>query len=201
MLQEHSNHIVSLRITILMLSVALCLSLYALIKAPDKITVYIPPNTANGAIMNIGDIPKSRILSDTSYLWIELNTWIKDGKKDAIANLDAYRYYFSDRFREQLEVQYKDMDLKGELDRRRRITLVPGTMFNFDKRVIEQSKNQSWIVLIDVVIEDFFLGERVQNVKVRYPLKVERIETNYDQNPLGIIITGFEGHPKEITEL
>ncbi|MFC5079632.1 hypothetical protein VTH8203_00847 [Vibrio thalassae] len=200
-LHEHANHVVSLRITIFLLSVALMLAMVALIRAPDYITLRIPPNTANGVVMNVNDIPKSRVLSDTSYLWLELNTWLKNGKQDAVANLQAYTYYFGDSFIEQLERQYKVMDIKGELDRRRRITLVPGTLNAVDKRVIEVTKNQSWVVLLDVIIEDFYLNERVQHVKVRYPLVVERIDTNYEKNPLGLIITGFEGSPKIISEL
>ncbi|WP_428776372.1 DUF2895 family protein [Vibrio sp.] len=200
-LQENANHVQSLRMMIGLLSLLLGMALIALYRAPDKITFYVPPDLTNGAVMGVGDVPKATVLTNTAYLWIELNTWMNGGQKDAFENLENYQFYFGERFIRELTAQYNELNGKGELNRKRRLTLIPGTLSEFDKRVIVQSKNNSWVVLLDVIVEDFFLNERVQYAQVRYPLIVERIETNYDQNPIGMIITGLAGQAKIIKEL
>ncbi|MGR5296817.1 DUF2895 family protein [Vibrio mediterranei] len=199
-LQEHTSHVISLRIMIGILTMALMMSLYLASKIPDRLTIYIPPDLSNGAVIQANDVPKASILTNTTYLWVELNTWLRNGKEDAFNNLEAYRYYYSDHFIKQMERQYQTLGAKGELDRQRRVTLVPGTLSDFERRVIVQNKGLAWVVLLDVVIEDFFLGEKVQHVRVRYSLLVERIETNYDQNPLGLMIVGLAEQPKVIQE-
>ncbi len=199
-LQEHTSHVISLRIMIGLLTLALMMSLYVASKIPDRLTIYIPPDLSNGAVIQANDVPKATILTNTTYLWVELSTWLTNGKEDAFNNLEAYRYYYSDHFIQQMERQYKALGAKGELDRQRRVTLVPGTLSDFERRVIVQNKGLAWVVLLDVVVEDFFLGEKVQHVRVRYSLLVERIETNYDQNPLGLMIVGLSEQPKVIEE-
>lgn len=190
-LAEHNAHINSLRGMVFILAIGLIFSLYALYKAPSEILVRIPPDLSNGAVMKVGDIPKSRVLIDTAFLWVEMNTWLKDGKKDAYANLEAYQHYIGERFNRELRAQYDKLNSDGELDRKRRVTLNPGTMSDFEDRVIVKVNNRAWVVLIDVIVEDFYLDQRVQNVVVRYPLEVEAVETLRNQNPIGLKIMGL----------
>lgn len=191
LLDENSAHLTSLRATIVLLFLALVMALYALSQAPKEILIRIPPDLSNGAVMRVGDVPKSRVLTDTAYLWIEVNTWLKDGQVDAFENLEIYQHYLGDRFKRELAAQYNKLNASGELNRKRRITLQPGTILDYDNRVIVKVKNKAWIVLIDIIVEEFYMGEPVQNVTVRYPLEVEAVETNANQNPLGIKIIGL----------
>ena len=200
-LAEKNAQIVSLRISFLLQSIIIIGLIATIYKAPDKITVYVPPDLSNGAVMQIGDVPNANVLSTVSYLWIEVNSWLKNGEKDAFQNLDAYREYFSEDFREQLFRSYKSLKAKGELDRVRKVTLVPGMIHEVEKRVFERVKNKAWVVYLDIIVEDYYLGELVQHVRARYPLQVERVETNYDRNPLGLIVTGFERKPTIINEV
>lgn len=200
-LAEQNNHILSLRITFVLQTLIILGLIAALYKAPDDITLYVPPDLSNGAVMQIGDVPKANVLSTVSYLWIEINSWIKNGEDDAFEQLDLYRDYFSYDFREQLYKSYRALKVRGELDRVRKVSLVPGMIHEVDKRVFEEVKNQAWVVYLDIVVEDYYLGELVQHVRARYPLKVERVETNYDRNPLGLIVTGFDKKPTIISEV
>lgn len=200
-LQENSAHIISLRVTIVLLTSALMFSLYALYKAPKELIVRIPPDLSNGAVMNAGDYPKSRVLVDTAYLWIEINTWLQNGQRDAFENLDLWQHYLGHRFANDLRSQYNQLHGRGELlNRKRRVTLMPGTLSDAESRVIVKSRNQAWVVMLDVIVEDFYLGEPIQNVTVRFPLEVEVVETNVNQNPLGIKIIGMAGQAVVITE-
>lgn len=191
LLAENKSHVLSLRLTIAILTIALGFSLYTLYKWPSEIVVRIPPDLSNGAVMRVGDVPKARVLVDVSYLWVEINTWLKNGKVDAYKNLNDYQHYMGGRFKRELEAQYNTLNSRGELDRMRRVTLNPGTIMDYEQRVIVKVKNKAWIVMIDVIVEDFYLGQPVQNVVVRYPLEVEAVETTASQNPIGLKIIGL----------
>ncbi|EGR4213400.1 DUF2895 family protein [Vibrio metoecus] len=193
-IEEYDSHILTLRTTIIILAISLLSSLYALYKAPSEIIVRIPPDLSNGAVMRIGDVPKASILTYTAYLWIEINTWLKDGQKEAFENLDLWQFYISDKFKRELTAQYNKLNSNGELNLKnikRRVTLSPGTLSDWETRVIVRVKNRSWIVMLDVIVEDYYLGEKIQDVVVRYPLEVEIVEANSSQNPLGIQIIGL----------
>jgi hypothetical protein len=125
---------------------------------------------------------------------------MKDGNKDAFSNLTAYQNYFGSDFRQQMRDQYNDLFKKGDLNRIRRLTLAPGTLSEFDNRVITKVRGKSWVVLLDVIVEDFYLGEPLQKLQVRYPLVVERVNTTADQNPIGMMIVGLNGSPKVIKD-
>lgn len=200
-LKEHTAHINTLRATIGILSIALFFTIYVAIKALNNITVYIPPDLSDGAVIAQGDIPKGTVLANTAYLWIEFNTWMDSGETDSFKNITKYQNYFSEDFRQAMTKQYNEQYLKGDLKRTRRITLIPGIISDAENRVITTVRGRSWIVLLDIVVEDFYLGAPLQKLQVRYPLTVERVETNNEQNPIGMMITGFNGSPKVMKEV
>lgn len=200
-LDELADHKQTLRGAVFLQFVIIMGLIAAIIKIPDNITVYIPPNISNGAVMNLGDIPNSYVLSSTSHLWIETQSWLDNGEMDAFKNMSDYRHYFSDRFKNQLENSYIDMKNKGELDRERRVTSVPGSMMNVDNRVFVEVPNRAWTVFLDVIVQDYYLGEKVQHVTVRYALQVEKVDTNVDRNPLGLMIVGFDSAPVVIKDM
>ncbi|MFL7013606.1 DUF2895 family protein [Enterovibrio norvegicus] len=190
-ISEFNDHIWSLRMTIILMFIMLCWALTVIQNQRDELIVRIPPDVTEGAVFRAGEVPKASVLADTSYIWIELNTWLKDGSTEAFENLDAYQHYVGERFHRELKAQYNQLDSVGELNRKRRVTLNPGTLASYEDRVIVKVENKSWVVMLDVIIEDFYLNELVQNVLVRYPLVVEAVETNPEQNPLGLKIIGL----------
>lgn len=198
---ESNSHIISLRGTIVILSIALAWCFYIIQKQPDELLVRIPPDLSNGAVMRAGDVPKSQVLVNTAVLWIELNTWMTNGQDDAYDNLNNYKHYIGERFKRELETQYNKLNKRGELERVRRVSLNPGTMADYDNRVIVKVKNQAWIVMLDVIVEDFYMNEPVQHVVVRYPLIVEAVETNERLNPIGMKIVGLADQARIIKQV
>lgn len=198
---ESNSHIMSLRGTIVILSIALAWCFYIIQKQPDEMLVRIPPDLSNGAVMKAGDVPKANVLVNASVLWIELNTWMTNGQEDAYENLNDYRNYIGERFRRELETQYNKLNKKGALERVRRVSLKPGTMSDYENRVVVKVKNKAWIVMLDVIVEDFYMNEPVQHVVVRYPLIVEAVETNPRLNPIGMKIVGLADRARIIKQV
>ncbi|WP_199438338.1 DUF2895 family protein [Vibrio owensii] len=193
-------HIRSLRVICLILTGLLGYSVYSNLNQLDDIIVHIPPDLSNGASMNVGEVPPAAVFVYTTHLWIEFNTWMTNGTTDAFENISSYREYFSPKFMELMRKEYDGKNARKELERQRRLTLLPGTGLEAMKRVIPVTKN-SWVVYLDVVDEEFYLGERVKNAKIRYALLVEKVETTVDKNPIGVRIVGFKEKPKLLREL
>lgn len=200
LVQELQSHIQSLRIVIVLLLVVLVYSTYSSVSARDELVVHIPPDLTNGATMQVGEIPRASVFIYTSHLWLEFNTWMDNGNKDAFANMAAYREYFAPNFLKLMSNEYEGKRSRGELDRQRRLSLLPGNTVEAMKRVNPISKN-SWVVYLDVIDEEFYLGERVKNAKIRYSLLVERVETSVEKNPVGVRIVGFKEQPTLLGEL
>ncbi|MCY9874547.1 PFL_4703 family integrating conjugative element protein [Vibrio barjaei] len=197
---ELKNHIQTLRVVIIFLLAGLLFSVHGNVTMTDKITVHIPPDLRGGASMAVGEIPPSNIFLYASYLWLEANTWMKSGETDALVNLDIYSEYFSPKFVESLKKDITSRQERRDLDRQRRLTMVPGSTFEISKRVVKVTRD-SWIVYLDVVDEEFYLGERVKNSTIRYALKLERFDVPVSRNPLGVRVTGFAERPKLLGEL
>lgn len=194
--QELMVQILTLRLVVLGLVIALIVAIYSLSNVTNDITVHIPPNLSEGVTMKAGDYPRANVLTNTSYLWISINTWLENGQVDAKKNLIEYQNYMSAQFIEDLQ---RALDAR-QLDRTRRLTLVPGVLSDFSKRV-RPLTNNSWVVYIDVIEEEWFLGERVRHSKVRYPIKVEQVTSTADINPIELKLVGFQSPPTVIEEL
>ncbi|ANO35349.1 hypothetical protein A6E01_19235 (plasmid) [Vibrio breoganii] len=196
---EVAKHITTLRVALLFVCLTLCVSIYANVTALQRITVYIPPDLSFGAEMEVGEVGKANVFTNTAYLWIEFNTWMTSGDADAERNTQVYREYFSRSFLSVMRSEYARKRLNGSLDRQRRLTLVPGTMAEAEQRVVPVTAN-SWVVYLDVVDEEWYLGTRVKNSKVRYSLLVERVETTPNRNAIGMQVVGFKDEPRLLAE-
>lgn len=194
--QEFRVQIITLRAMVAGLFVALVIAMTSISKLSSGITVHIPPDLSSGVTMSAGDYPRANVLTNTSYLWVSINTWMQSGEVDAEKNLVMYENYMSKAFIRDMRQIMKDRSL----DRQRRLTLAPGVLSEYTKRVIPLTKG-SWVVYLDVVEEEWFLGERVRHSKIRYPIKVEKYTTNAELNPIELKIVGFYEAPTVIEEL
>ncbi|MGR5448576.1 DUF2895 family protein [Vibrio sp. PNB22_3_1] len=199
LVQELQSHIQTLRLLILLLVSILAYSVYSHVNSFNDITVHIPPDVSAGVSMEVGEIPPASVFVYTTHLWIEFNSWLSDGSVDAYANLEKYRDYFGPSFfklmREELDFKFT----RSGLNRQRRLSLLPGSSAEALSRVVPIT-DYSWVVYLDVVDEEFYLGERVKNSKIRYSLLVEQVDTSIEKNPLGVRIVGFKDEPKLLKE-
>ncbi|MBD0788034.1 DUF2895 family protein [Vibrio sp. Y2-5] len=196
---EHLSHVATLRFMIALLVCLLFMSMYTTSQMPKRILVKISPQMQSGLTMKIGEYPKSAILSDIQFLWLDMNNWDKSGDDQAIPLVDRYQYFLSPEFQVQLKEKYEEMSRKGALNRTRLPSAVPGQLFQFEDRVIQVSKD-SWKVFLDIKIEERMDGELVRSPTYRYFFLVERFESNLDYNPLGLRIVGYSDEPKRIKD-
>ncbi|EMY6611311.1 MULTISPECIES: PFL_4703 family integrating conjugative element protein [Vibrio] len=195
--KEHDSHIATLRSIIFGLSIALGMSIYSNSQAPKQLRIRIPPDITNGAVLSPNDFPKASILSDVAYLWTAMNTWEKNGVEDTKDNLHRWQYFFSPDFLAQLAEEYRELKFGGFLKRKKRSWYVGKMLSEFDERVVKTS-NQTWTVYIDMATEETYLGKVVKETVIRYPLLVERFDSNIEYNPLGIRIVGYAQEPYRI---
>jgi integrating conjugative element protein (TIGR03746 family) len=196
---ELAEHVFTLRMSLVMMFVICLLSFWQNYRINQNITVHIPPNIANGVTMKEGEIPRANILVYASYLWVEFNSWTKNGEKDAYDNLTVFENYFGEQFLKEMEAYYDTLKASGDLARTRRLTFAAGALIDVANRVKPITEG-SWVVYLDVLDEERFEGKLVKSSRIRYPLLVERTETTVDKNPIGVRIIGFAEEPTLLNE-
>ncbi|WP_210467426.1 PFL_4703 family integrating conjugative element protein [Vibrio crassostreae] len=199
--RDTESHIFTLRLISIGLGSALLLSIYSNSQAPKQLTIRIPPDLSNGAVLSPFDFPKPSILSDTSYLWNAINTWKESGEIDTEKNLFRWQHFMSPEFQQQLRDEYalRERKNRGSLNRTRRVWAVPRSLHDYEQRVIKTGPS-TWTVYLDMEIEEMYLGQVVKDTVFRYPLLVERYEANIEMNPLAIRIVGYAEKPYRVEE-
>lgn len=197
--KERQSHLNSLKL-VLLFSLAINLVLgNALSNLPSEIPIRRVPYLGNENVESIGSIPKHSVFTETAYLWRALNSWQTAGKIDADNNLWDYQNYFSEDFLDQLRSEYRDMKETGELNRKRMLVQLPRQLHEIDRRVVQKSEN-SWVVYLDMNLIETFLGKTIRDDNYRYSFLVEKVNTTFEDNPLGTKIVGFEKAPKKLTK-
>lgn len=194
---EFLSHVATLRFIIICQMLLLMWALSTIQAMPSEIVIKYAPQLRNGATLKAGEYPKAAIITDVEYLWLAINTWETGGEKEVNKILWRYQNFLSPEFKLQLERGYKMLDSQGSLDRRRTAHSVPGQIFDFDDRVVQLTAN-SWVVYLDVVLEETIEGRIVRKPTYRYELLVERYTVNMEMNPIGLRLTGFQKAPVRI---
>lgn len=196
---EFISHVVTLRMICGALFLGLGLSIYTISQMPSQIVVKYAPQLRDGATLKLGEFPKAAIITDVQFLWLALNTWEKSGRDEANQLLWRYSNFMTPQFKSELEAEYKVLGSKGALDRKRMPHAVPGQMFEFEDRVV-QLTDDSWVVYLDIVLEESTMGELIRQPTYRFAIQVERFITNLELNPIGIRLAGFREPAKRIKD-
>jgi len=160
--------------------------------APRHITLHLPPDIRNGAHMKIDEVAPSNVYTFAYYIFQQLNSWPKSGAEDYGANIWRLSAFFTDAFQQALLRDLDERGHRGELAYRKRALFEsPGTAYE-DWRV-QVLSDGSWVVLLDLEIEETVRGVTVKNPVLRYPLKVFRARADPERNPYGLVLAGFAG--------
>lgn len=162
-------------------------------RAPSKLTVYLPPDLSNGATVKPGEIPKAMIYSFAYQVWQELNAWTQNGKEDYKNNIETYWSYLTPQFKKSLLEDYEILSKTGQIDRIRFIQGVSGRAY--DETSVKKLSSDTWEVNLKVLIVEYKNQQVVKHVEILYPLKITRTEISERNNPFGLVMAGFTRSP------
>ncbi|AHK80122.1 conjugal transfer protein [Ectothiorhodospira haloalkaliphila] len=200
-IQNVRAHINSLRLA---LGVVLILALFmgwGWYSAPREMTVHIPPDLRSGSTQPADEVPQVNVYAFTYYIWQQMNRWPEDGSNDYGQNIYRLAAFVTPQFRRQLQRDLEQRGRRGELSgRERSVVEIPGAGFS-PRRVQVQADGQSWVVWLDLQINETVRGRAVKQTPIRYPLRVVRHDVDRERNPWGLAIDGFAGEgPQRIPQ-
>lgn len=159
--------------------------------AIKDITLHYPPDLRSGAITKVGEVPAYSAYVYAQYITQQLNNWEKDGSRDYPARVHALTYYLTPGYKSNLLKDIEERKRQGELQNRvRHMRIIPGTAYSEDDVEI---RGDSWIVWLDVAIEETVAGQPVKELRLRYPVRVVRYDTNREMNPWQLALDGNGG--------
>jgi len=169
------------------------------ISAVRDITLYYPPDLRSGTAAKAGDVPDYQAYVFAQYITQQLNNWEKNGAKDYPTRVSALTFYLTPRYKANLLKDIDERLRQGELQNRvRHFRILPGAAYT---EAAVEVRGNSWIVWLDVAIEETISGQPVKNLKLRYPIRVVRYDTNREMNPWQLAIDGNGGlEPQSLDE-
>lgn len=194
------SHILTLRILIGVMTLVCVGMWYGWKSSPDQLTIHNPPDLRSGSTRLWWQIDPSSVYAYTFYVWQQLNRWHVDGREDYRRQLNGLSPFFTQSCMAHLKEDYEARNRRQELQGRvRGMYEIPGrgyrTQENGSVRIVS---NDSWVVNLDVVLNETFRGEPVRDIYVRYPIRVLRADVDPQRNPWGLLIDCFEGTPERM---
>lgn len=173
---------------------------FTLVKAQDDVVVHLPPDLRSGASLTPGQIHPANVYAFAFYIFQQLNRWPDDGSEDfgkAIYSLSAY---LTPKYRAALQ---KELELKGRrgelIHRVRGMQERPG--HTFDELRVQVLDSGTWVVWLDLELQESVKGMSIKRTFIRYPLRVVRYAVDPEKNPWQLALDGFakEG-PRRLEE-
>lgn len=162
-------------------------------RAPSKLTVYVPPDISNGATVKPQVIPAGVIYAFAFEIFTAINTWSNGGEKDYDSAIKTYRYYLTPHFQSLLLADEKSRKEEGSLSRIRLMTGYSG--MGYTSESVKSIGNNMWEVDMRLELVESVNGETVKDIVVDYPLKVVRVNEATTLNPWGLALDGFVRAP------
>ncbi len=169
--------------------------------APNRLSVYLPPDLSAGITQDVTHIPPAYVYSFAYQLWQELNYWPSASKQDNghwayQNNLDTYRPYLSADFYTHLQQDANAQARAQKLARTRSLQPLQGA--TFAREAITPVNATTWIVQLDLHLIERANGITVKDTQVRYPLMVTRTHISHQHNPYGLALSGFAHPPQRL---
>lgn len=159
-------------------------------RAPEHLTVHIPPDLRSGAVQAAGSVPPANVYAFAFYIFQQLNRWPRDGAEDYGQAIFRVSPYLTPRYRADLVA---DMELKGKRGelayRVRGVQEVPG--HGFDESRVDILAPGIWVVWLDLDLFESVKGMTVKKTAIRYPLRIVHHAVDPETNPWGLALDGF----------
>lgn len=165
--------------------------------APSRLTVHLPPDLSVGAVVAPEDPQPPHVYTYGYYVWQQLYRWPKDGAEDYLSRIESLMHYmtpgcYQDRL-DDFAARRASRELSG---RRRAVWEIPGRGYRFDR--VHREAPGTWIVTLDLQIEETILGETVKHRLATYRIRVVRRQVDPARNPWGMAVDCLAGPPQAI---
>ncbi len=176
---------------------ALC---YGWSRAPEHLTVHIPPDLRSGAVQYHTEVPAASVYAFAFYLFQQLNRWPEDGSRDYGRAIFRIAPYVTPRYRAELLANLDEKGRRGELAYRvRALQGIPG--LGYAENRVDILDSQTWQVWLDLELLESVKGMTVKRTRIRYPLRVVRYAVDPETNPWGLALDGFGADgPRRLTD-
>ena len=165
--------------------------------APSSLRIYIPPDLSGGATVE-ADMPLlPHVYTFAMYIWQQLYRWPQDGARDYADKVRALSAFMTPSCHQDRLDDHERRNSRRELSgRQRAVWEIPGRGFTPERVRVEGSG--SWVVWLDLHIEETLLGEPVKSRLVSYAVRVVRYDVDRERNPWGLAIDCLAGVPRAI---
>lgn len=169
------------------------------VTAPSRIDINYPPDLRNGATLKLGEVPPANVYTFAHYIFQQLNYWPEDGSQDYGKAVFRFAAYLTPQYRQQLLDDLKERGKAGELQRTRTVAEIPG--HGYAENRVDILGNGSWIVWLDLQMNETVNGVPVKQAALRYPIHVVRYDVSRETNPYGLALDGYSDEgPRRLTE-
>ena len=193
-------HILSLRIAVIVLGAVSLFAFYGWHKAPEYLTVHVPPDLRSGSTRKWWEVPPENVYAFGFYIFQQMQRWEKNGDNDYEDNIQRLASYVTPSCKEYLQRDYELRRNAGELrGRERSVSEIPGHGLT-DPGVlrVEEIGINDWTVYLDLLADESVNGERVKRAMTRYPLSIVRADVNPESNPFGLMWNCYASNPQRI---
>ena len=196
-LASRDAHILSLRLALGIMTVMLLVLSYGWYRAPQDLTIHIPPDLHHGSTRPWWEVPPGDVYAFTFYIFQQINRWPANGEEDYQHNITRLRAYLTPGCLAKMNTDWQQRKDRGELrERVRGVYEIPGRGFK-PERVAVLSRD-SWTVTLDLSVDEYYQAEPVKRALVRYPVSVVRQDIDAEKNPWGLALDCFAASPQKL---
>ena len=192
-----------LMVLIFGLLLSLTAAMYFVWKSREAITVYLPPDLHQGAVIQANQPQKTTVYAFASLIYQYVNTWT-DGDKDYPQKISDIRYYVSHQFHEALMDDLNRLRYRNGINelkqRRRNLGLQMDPDYRFSADSVERLSHNVWRVTLVYRLIEKVDGIDVKNALIRVPLKVVQSSADPESNQWGLVVAGYAGDIQRLEE-
>jgi len=187
---NQNAHIWSLRLAVGVLLILSLLFFWGWKTAPKRLMVHMPPDLTGGTRILAGEIGSPNVYAFGSYIFQQLNRWRDNGQKDYGENIQRLSVYLTDSYKANLIAEQKYKGSRGELSQRTRMVYEPPG-HGYDPERVDVVDKNTWVIWLDLRLQENVRGMNVKDVLIRYPLRVVRVPGDWERNPWGLALDDY----------
>lgn len=183
-------HIRTLYVIVVFLMLVIAGLWYGWNESPKFLRISIPPDLRAGAIVRPDEFQAAQVFSFARIYFVALNRWEEDGEVDYPKKIQEMQSYITPSYRETLVEQMHVKKARGELDGRTRYSMPLGEYNEYKPEHVVSLPDGSWVVTLEVEIVEKVASLEAKRVKIRYPLRVVKINIDPSRNIWGLALDG-----------